>query len=145
MMKTQHFHDVWAGPDNTRLVSKQVSLRLPVHITAKLAALLEIYPQKNRTQLVADLLTAALDDLEKNLPQEHIPANDEDDQTAREIAQYEGYQHEPVFYLGGVRAKYRGLVNRHYKEIEQELGNEEVSNLYEQLAGTKEFLNASRK
>lgn len=68
-MKTSHLHDIWGGPDNTRLTKQQFSFRLPVHIAAKLAALCELYPQKNRTQIVADLLTAALDDLEENLPE----------------------------------------------------------------------------
>jgi CRISPR/Cas system Type II protein with McrA/HNH and RuvC-like nuclease domain len=45
----------------------------PTHIAAKIAALAELYPQKNRTQIVSDLLTAAIDDLEKNLPQELTP------------------------------------------------------------------------
>ncbi|MBK9521376.1 MAG: hypothetical protein IPO13_07125 [Rhodocyclaceae bacterium] len=53
-MKTSHLHDTWAGPDNARLVSKQFSFRLPVHIAAKIAALGEMYPRKNRTQIVAD-------------------------------------------------------------------------------------------
>ena len=60
-MKTQHLHDVWASPDNTRLTTKQFSFRFPVHIAAKIAALCEMYPQKNRTHIVADLLAAALE------------------------------------------------------------------------------------
>lgn len=57
------------SPDNTRLTTKQLSFRLPVHIAAKIAALCEMYPQKNRTQIVADLLTTALDALEEVLPE----------------------------------------------------------------------------
>ena len=48
-MKTAHLHDVWSSPDNCRLVSKQFSFRLPVSEAAKIAALGEMYPQKNRT------------------------------------------------------------------------------------------------
>lgn len=144
-MKTQHLHDVWAGPDNTRLVSKQVSLRLPVHITAKLAALLEIYPQKNRTQLVADLLTAALDDLEKNLPQSLYPVSREEEDEERRITAHLDEDYVPLFHVGGVRARYRNLVNQHYKELEKELGNEEVGDLYEKLTGSEASLNANRK
>ena len=76
-MKTSHLHDIWAAPDNGRLVSKQFSFRFPVHIAAKIAALAEVYPQKNRTQIVADLLTTALDDLEKNLPSKYYEADPE--------------------------------------------------------------------
>ena len=60
-MQTSHLHDLWATPDNSRLTSKQFSFRLPVHIAAKIAALCEIYPQKNRTQIVADLLAHGFD------------------------------------------------------------------------------------
>lgn len=47
-MKTAHLHDVWSSPDNSRLVSKQFSFRLPDHIVAKIATLGELYPQKIR-------------------------------------------------------------------------------------------------
>jgi len=144
-MKTLHLHDIWAGPDNARLVSKQFSFRLPVHVAAKLAALGDLYPQKNCTQIVADLLTAALDDLEKNLPQEHYPLNDDEESFAREIAAREGYSYEPEFHLGGVRAKYRDAVNRHYKQLESELGNDEAGNIYERLSGALDYLNGQRK
>lgn len=58
---------VWGALDNSRLTAKQSSLRLPVHVAAKLAALAAMYPQKTKTQLVADLLSAALTDLESRL------------------------------------------------------------------------------
>ena len=89
-MRTSHLHDIWASPDNTRLVSKQFSFRFPVHIAAKIAALAEIYPQKNRTQIVADLLTAALDDLEKSLPSKCYEA----DQDAQRL--HDDYCHHHV-------------------------------------------------
>ena len=55
---------LWAGPDNSRLTSKQYSFRLPVHVAAKIAALEEMYPQRSRTQIVGDLLSAALEGVE---------------------------------------------------------------------------------
>ena len=59
-MKASTLHDVWASPDNTRLTPKQFSFRLPIHVAAKIAALCDMYPQKTRTQIIADLLTSAL-------------------------------------------------------------------------------------
>lgn len=109
-MKSNQLHDLWTSPDNSRLTSKQFSFRLPVHIAAKIAALCEIYPQKNRTQIVADLLTTAIDDLEKHLPEapgEPVEENWNDD-IAREVGEEEGVQ---LYYLGGMRGWFRNTAN----------------------------------
>jgi len=141
-MKTQHLHDMWSSPDNSRLVSKQFSFRLPVHIAAKLAALAELYPQKNRTQVVADLLTAALDDLEANLPQELGAAESQDDARIEKlIANNLGEEYEPYYELSGARAQFRALANKHYKELENELGNEAAAQLYSVMFVTKSQIN----
>lgn len=140
-MKTEHLHDLWAGPDNSRLTTKQFSFRLPVHIAAKLAALCEMYPQKNRTQIVADLLTSALDDLERQLPQSAgEPAEPGmyggwEEQAHREFDE-EGVEPDPLYYLGGPRGRFRMLANRHYRELEAELGNDQPAPLFEIIVGT---------
>src|SRR5665647_76407 len=140
-MKTQHLHDMWSGPDNTRLTSKQFSFRFPTHIAAKIAALADLYPQKNRTQIVADLLTSALDDLENNLPQSLGYGLDEQDQyDERRIAEYSGQEYEPIYHLGGARGKFRDVANKHYEELEKELGNESTEQLYPVLYITESQL-----
>lgn len=134
-MKASHLHDLWSGPDNTRLTSKQFSFRLPTHIAAKIAALCEMYPTKNRTQIVADLLTSALDDLEKNLPEglgEPVEERYND-----EIAEQIGQKGEKLFYLGGARGRFHQLANRHFTELEQELGNEAPDPLYTNIVMSK--------
>ena len=127
-MKTEHLHDLWAGPDNSRLTTKQFSFRLPVHIAAKIAALCEIYPQKNRTQIVADLLTSALDELEKELPQ--ALGDDVENDLQEDLAEKTGDITERLYYLGGARGRFRKLANAHYKELEKELGNDHPEILY---------------
>jgi hypothetical protein len=139
-MKTQHLHDVWSSPDNNRLTSKQFSFRLPVHLAAKIAALSEIYPQKNRTQIVADLLSAALDDLEKNLPMNIVPIDEHQQQYEDEHAHREGRPTEVLYEMGGARAKFRNITNRHYKDLEKELGNESPSDIYEYQCGNHEYI-----
>lgn len=144
-MKTQHLHDMWSGPDNTRLTSKQFSFRFPTHIAAKIAALAELYPQKNRTQIVSDLLTAAIDDLEKNLPQElggGLPYDER--QNERQVAAHFGEEYEDLYFLGGARGKFRGLANKHYEEIERELGNESVERLYPVIYITESELKSAK-
>ena len=60
----------WVGPDRRRLTSKQISIRLPMHVMAKVQALAMMFPGKTRTDYVADLLTAALDRFAEGLPSE---------------------------------------------------------------------------
>ena len=139
-MKTQHLHDMWSSPDNNRLTSKQFSFRLPVHLAAKLAALSEIYPQKNRTQIVADLLSAALDDLEKNLPMSVFPIDEQQQQYEDENAYRAGLPPEVLYEMSGARAKFRNKCNAHYIELEKELGNESPSNLFEYQCGNHEYI-----
>lgn len=142
-MKTQHLHDVWSSPDNGRLVSKQFSFRLPVHIAAKIAALGEMYPQKNRTQIVADLISAALDDLERNLPYTTHLAPEREQQSERDAARHFKYDYEPVYEMGGVRAQYRNIVNKYYRELEQELGNDKPVDIYKEIRGTEKYIKES--
>lgn len=124
-MNTSHLHEIWGGPDNSRLVSKQFSFRLPVHIAAKLSALGEIYPNKNRTQIVADLLTAALDDLEKNLPMaKGEPTMGPDDDT--------------YYKVEGTRRSFHNLANKYYAKLEKELGNDSPEPLYKDLYESEE-------
>lgn len=127
-MKTSHLHDLWAGPDNTRLTKQQFSFRLPVHVAAKLAALCDLYPTKNRTQIVADLLTAAIDDLEQHLPQGAGEAIDKADTWfAEQIGCAVG---ETIYKLGGPRGQFRDAANAYYRDMEVELGNENPEPLY---------------
>ena len=130
-MQTSHLHDQWAAPDNSRLTPKQFSLRFPVHVAAKIAALCEMYPHKNRTQIIADLLAAALDDLEKRLPQAlGEPIGHEDEHVEMEVARHQGYDYEPLYHLGGPRGRFRNAANRHYDELEREMGTDKPSLLY---------------
>ncbi len=122
---------VWAAPDNTRLTTKQHSFRLPVHVAAKIAALCEMYPKKNRTQIVADLLSSALLQVEGAFPKAQ----------GRYIGRHPE-THAPFFEDDGPGPRFRALVNKHYGDIERELGNEVPEPFYkfemEHIAGEKE-------
>ena len=138
-MKAEHLHDLWSSPDNSRLTSKQLSFRLPVHIAAKIAALCEMYPTKNRTQIVADLLASALDNLEKSLPEAiGSPMSGKDEDLDRQVAKHLNQEYVPSFYLGGKRGRFRNLANMRYQEMEKELGNESPALLYEPVYVTED-------
>ena len=142
-MKTQHLHEMWSGPDNTRLTSKQYSFRFPIHIAAKIEALSEMYPQKNRTQIVADLLTSALDELEKNLPE--AQGEPVEPEWNHRIAEQTGEEVEQLYYLGGARGRFRNAANSYYRELEKELGNETAGPLYSDLVCSKADFTDSKK
>lgn len=137
-MKANHLHDIWSAPDNTRLTSKQFSFRLPTHVAAKIAALCEMYPTKNRTQIVADLLTSALDELEKNLPE--ALGEKVDERYNDEIAHQIGQPGETLYYLGGPKGQFRSLSNRFFHELETELGNETPKPLFGDVVLSKSDL-----
>jgi hypothetical protein len=134
-MKTQHLHEMWSGPDNTRLTSKQFSFRFPIHIAAKIEALSEMYPQKNRTQIVADLLTSALDDLERSLP--GALGDKVDPRWNDEIARQVGEPGEQLYYLGGAKGQFHQLANRFYLAFEKEMGNETATPLFKNIVVSK--------
>jgi len=137
-MKASSLHDIWGSPDNTRLTPKQFSFRLPIHVAAKIGALCNMYPQKSRTQIISDLLTSALDDLERNLPMELGDSlSYGEDEIERQIADHEQRQYEQVYHLGGVRAKFRWLSNQFFEEMEKELGNEKPTPLFPEMYVTE--------
>ena len=108
----------WIGPDRRRLTSKQISIRLPMHVMAKVQALAFMFPGKTRTDYVADLLTAALDRFAEGLPNE---AGIRDSFACRD-----GTFHGP-------RGMYEFLWRKQLKDLEKEEGLEpsETGELFE--------------
>ena len=97
-----------------------------------------MFPQKSRTQIIADLLTSALDELEQNLPEALGHAiSQEEEQHERMFADPLGDTYEPLFHLGGARGKFRGLANQHFAELERELGNEKPEPLFGEITVTE--------
>ena len=117
-MEAKHLASLWSAPDNTRLTAKQASFRLPVHVAAKLAALTDLYPQKSKTQIVGDLLAAALAEVEKGLPAFPGRFFDKDDDG------------EEMYEATGPAERFRTLANKYYAALEGELGNDSPGQLY---------------
>lgn len=120
-MKAKDLLTIWSAPDNSRLTSKQFSFRLPVHVAAKVAALCEMYPHKSRTQIVADLLSSALADLERAFPK--IEGRDAEPNFEDQVVLVEDI---------GPGNTFRRLANKHFEEIEREMGTTDPKPLYEQ-------------
>lgn len=119
-MKNSELVKVWALPDNSRVTSKQLSFRLPVHVAAKIYALSDMFPNKTRTEIIGDLLTSALEKIEYSFPSykgEYFGMDDE--------------QGDRLYVDIGKGKTFRELVNKHYTDLEKELGNENPNLLYD--------------
>jgi hypothetical protein len=101
-METKHLLRNWVGPDNSRLMRNQTSMRLSVHVAAKISALCEMFPQRSKTQMINDLLSTALEELEGSLEETHPWEESED-----------GLENLPT-----QKTTYQALVKKHLEEIE---------------------------
>jgi hypothetical protein len=118
-MKAADLAKVWGAPDNSRLTAKQQSFRLPTHVAAKINALCDVFPNRTKTEIVGDLLAAALDDVIRNLPV--YPTNEEVSP---------GPDGERMFAAWGPKVDFERQANRHFRALEKELGNNDVTDLY---------------
>lgn len=125
-MKTPDLHSVWSAPDNTRLTSKQFSFRLPVHVAAKIAALCEMYPQKTRTEIVGDLLSTSITELVDSFPY-----------VQGELIATDKLSGEEIYHDAGLQSTFWKLADRHYRELEHEMGNENPPSLHEAMRSPK--------
>lgn len=112
-MQPKSLVELWAAPDSSRLAPKQVSVRLPVHVMARIRALEDVFPTRTRTDIIGGLLASALDGILDALPVEDGEPFDRDPETG-----------ETLYSEAGPRAQYRQLANKYYEELERELGNE---------------------
>ncbi len=63
----------WTNEGHTRAAVRAYTLHLPLRDAARIEALHVMYPERSESQLMADLLRAALDELEVAMP--YIPGN----------------------------------------------------------------------
>lgn len=109
-MKASELTSLWSSPDNTRLTPKQFSMRLPLHVAAKISALCDMYANKTRTEIIGDLLTTALEDLEASFT--HVEG---------EYIGTDELTNEAITEDVGLGAKFRKLASNHLEALEKEL------------------------
>ncbi len=120
-MEPQDLVKVWDAPDNSKLTPKQLSIRLPIHVAAKISALCDMYPRKTKTEIIGDLLSTALDQLANALPSYN----------GREL----GYDHdsdEVIYETLGPLTHFRSLTDKYLKELESEIEEKEQPPLRKQ-------------
>lgn len=107
-MKVNELIHLWNETASGDLTTENYTLRLPIEDAAKLAALAEMYPKRTTEQLLTDLLSAALEELETGMP--YIKG-------ARVISEDE--LGDPVFEDAGATPKFIELTHKHMEKLRQ--------------------------
>ncbi len=67
-MKIRELTEQWERSAKGRVTKESYQVNLPVEDAARLAALHEMYPKRRVEDLITDLLSTALEELEERLP-----------------------------------------------------------------------------
>lgn len=121
---TTNLFDNWNSRDDKKMAPKPLSVRLPVHVVARLHALYELHPDKIKNDMLIDLIKAGLDSFEQGLPQHTLEEID-----AEQNGVWGRYE-IPV----GYRADYYHASNKHYQKLQEELGNKKFAELFDVTA-----------
>lgn len=105
-MKVRDLVERWNESAGERRTVEAYSVRLPVHDAAKIAALAEMYPGRGEQDLITDLLSAALDELEAAFP--YVRGS-------RVVA--EDDQGDPIYDDGGLTPRFQELTRKHLQRM----------------------------
>jgi hypothetical protein len=118
---------VWDAPDHSRLTPKQISIRLPILVAAKISALCEMYPRSSKSKVIGDLLATALDEVEKELPSKKgrlvydVPLPPPEMVIGSDVYTESERAYEDV----GLKGRFRTLTEKYLRELEKEAGIKE--------------------
>lgn len=99
----------WQNHASGTLTETSYKVNLPLEDAAKLAALQALYPRRTQEQIITELLTAALHDLENSLPYEQgskVQALDE--------------LGDPIYEDVGLTPKFLELSRQHLARLKQQ-------------------------
>lgn len=111
-MRLRDLLETWQESAGERRTPQQYCVRLPVHDAAKLAALAEMYPGRSQEQIITDLLSTALDEIEAAFPYvqgSEVVSEDE--------------QGDPIYADAGLTPRFQQLTREHLKRLEDETAN----------------------
>ncbi|WP_269619378.1 type 1 pili tip component [Zhongshania sp. BJYM1] len=108
-MNVRELLSIWEDTAGGTLTADSYNVKLPIKDAARLNALAELYPRRNIEELITDLLTAALDEMESVMPYcqgSKIVARDE--------------QGDPVYEDIGPTPKYLSLTEKHLNRYKRQ-------------------------
>jgi len=100
----------WEVASAGELAAGEYRLRLPLRDAARIAALVDMYPRRNQEELLSELLSAAMDELEAALP--YVAGS-------RVIA--EDDQGDPVFDDVGPTPRFIALTKKYMELLEKQM------------------------
>jgi hypothetical protein len=112
IMKVRELLSLWEETAGGRLTAENYNVRLSIKDAARLNALAELYPRRNIEELITDLLTAALDEMESVMPYRQGPKIVSLDE-----------QGDPLYEDIGPTPRYLSLTEKHlnhYKHLENQ-------------------------
>ena len=109
-MRTKDLLTIWGAPEPPRLTPKQVSIRVPILVSAKISALMDLFPRKTKTDIIGDLLISALEKLEEEIPM------------IMNVDEHESWPGESEVHVGysGMRKNYFKLAEKYLRKMEKE-------------------------
>ena len=110
LMKVKDLVQEWESAVDSRLAAREFHVRLSFPDAARIAALGEMYPAVTETNIISDLLSAALDELEVAMP--YV-------QGTRVIA--EDDRGDPIYEDVGNTARFHDLIKKHMAVLERKL------------------------
>jgi hypothetical protein len=114
-MEPQDLVHRWHEEPKYPLTPRQISIRLPIDVAAKVAALCEIYPARTKTEIIADLVASSVDQLARALPSEKGDFL-EQESTPGGIRIYRDV---------GPKGRFLEGTARHLRQLEEEVGHPE--------------------
>lgn len=109
-MKIRELLAEWQDKASARQTTDEYAIRLSLHDAARVRALAAMYPGRTETQIISELLTAALDELEASFP--YV-------QGSRVVAEDE--QNDPIYEDIGPTPRFHQLTRRFSGELAEEL------------------------
>ncbi|HQU15426.1 MAG: type 1 pili tip component [Chromatiales bacterium 21-64-14] len=111
-MKVNSLIHRWERASGAPHTRHAYAVRLPIHDAARIAALAEIYPNRTETEIITDLLSAALDELEEALP--YVPGS-------RTVAEDEFG--DPLYEDVGPTPRFETLTRKHQERLGSAAGD----------------------
>ena len=98
----------WMGPEEIVYMPSQMSIRLPVLVAAKVSALCEIFPKKSKSEIVGDILTVGLAQIEEELPGEY------------NVLSLNQTRDKCLMRMSGIKLKYHEAVKAFIEKLKEE-------------------------
>ncbi len=105
-MKIKALIDLWQAQSEGALYDEFFSIRLPLSTAAKVHALSEMFPERNPQQIISELLSAALDELEEDFP--YVPG--------KRLIAFDD-QEDPIFEDIGRTPSFMSLTKKYMKTL----------------------------